>query len=461
MTPPPQVLIVGAGAAGMAAGVELARAGVALRILEARDRIGGRMFTKHDAAIQGPIELGAEFIHGRPPEIWQLLQEQNISISEVDGDTWCREKEGLRTCDWFSEVDKILAKMDDRAPDESFLEFLQRCFPDSNDEPPQLKIAKQRAIAYVTGFNAADPAQVSVHWLVEEMRAEEKIDGDRAFRSPRGYQDVIEIFRGQLAQENADVQLGTIVERVRWASGRVEIEGRDLGGNFNVSAPQALITLPAGVLQARSHQSGAVQFVPELPATKLLALEKIVMGKVIRVTLRFRERFWEPLHPTPQASKTLSDMSFLFAANDNPWFPTWWTASPRKDPVLVGWAPFQSAERLSGKTEDFVKEKALETLSRLLPMNAQSLASLLEAAYVHDWQNDPYSRGAYSYVKVGGLDGPATLAESIEDTLFFAGEASDITGNTGTVHGAIASGRRAAKEILSRRPPGPSRTAVT
>jgi monoamine oxidase len=460
MTPSPQVLIVGAGAAGMAAGVELAQAGVAVQILEARDRIGGRMFTKHDSSINAPVELGAEFIHGSPPEICRLLQEQNIRISEVNGDTWCLERGGLGTCDWFSEVGEILARMDNRAPDESFLGFLQRCFPDSNDESPQRKKAKQRAIAYVTGFNAADPAEVSVHWLVEEMRAEEKIEGNRAFRAPHGYQDLIEIFRRQLARAKADVQLSTAVKKVRWTPGRVEIGGSHLGGDFTLSAPQALITLPAGVLQAAPHQSGTVQFTPELPAKKCSALKKILMGKVIRVTLRFRERFWDALHPHSQASKTLADMGFLFCENDNEWFPTWWTAMPRKDPVLVGWAPFQSAERLSGKTEDFVKEKALETLGRLLPMDRQNLAPLLDAAYVHDWQSDPYSRGAYSYVKVGGLDGPAALGEAIEDTLFFAGEATDITGNTGTVHGAIASGRRAAKEILSSRPQGQPRATA-
>jgi len=121
---------------------------------------------------------------------------------------------------------------------------------------------------------------------------------------------------------------------------------------------------------------------------------------------------------------------------------------PQPHPLLTGWAPFRCAERLSGQREDFVKEKALETLSHLLPIEPQKLASLLEAVYVHDWQNDPFSRGAYSYVKVGGKDAPATLSEAVKNTLFFAGEATDLAGNTGTVHGAIASGMRAAKEIL-------------
>jgi monoamine oxidase len=449
MTLNPQVVIIGAGAAGLSAAIDLANAGVPVLILEARDRIGGRMFTKHDPIIDAPIELGAEFIHGRSPEIWQPLQEHKINISEVDGDNWCLENHELRPCDFFSEVDEILSKMDDRGHDESFLDFLNRCFPDTDDESPQRKKAKQRALSYVTGFNAADPAEVSVHWLVQEMRAEEKIEGDRAFRAEHGYADLIEIFREELNRSGVNIQLSTIVEEIKWIRGKVEITGNNPNGTFMMSAPKVLITIPAGVLQAPSHEKGAIQFSPALPLQKRSALDRIVMGKVIRVTLRFRERFWDDLHPHSQPSKTLSDMSFLFSQNNAEWFPTWWTTMPRKLPLVVGWAPFRSAKRLSGQGNDFVEEKAIETLSHLLPIDRQRLESLLEAVYVHDWQTDPFSRGAYSYVKVGGEDCPASLGKSVDNTLFFAGEATDVSGNTGTVHGAIASGKRAAKEILS------------
>ncbi|HZR58193.1 MAG TPA: NAD(P)/FAD-dependent oxidoreductase [Terriglobales bacterium] len=445
----PQVVIIGAGAAGMSAAIDLANAGLKVQILEARDRIGGRMFTKHDLEINAPIELGAEFIHGRSPELWQLLREKNVSISEVGGDNWCREDDELRHCDFFSEVDDILAKMDASGPDESFVDFLHRCFPDSDSEGPRRKKAKRRAISYVTGFNAADPAKVSAHWLVQEMQAEEKIEGERAFRSQRGYYDLIEIFRQKLIAAKIDIQLNTVIENVRWRDGEVEIFGNNGDGKITISTPKLLITVPAGVLQAASRERGAIQFIPELPLEKLSALAKIEMGKVIRVTLCFHERFWDSLHPSKARSETLSDMSFLFSQTGNEWIPTWWTTMPQKYPILVGWAPFRAAEKLSGQGEDFIKQKALETLSQLLPIDKQKLENLLKAIYVHDWQNDPFSRGAYSYVKVGGEDSPAALGESIENTLFFAGEATDIGGNTGTVHGAIASGKRAANEILS------------
>jgi monoamine oxidase len=169
------------------------------------------------------------------------------------------------------------------------------------------------------------------------------------------------------------------------------------------------------------------------------------MGKVIRLTLRFRERFWDSIKPAG-ARKSLSGMSFLFSQDD--WFPTWWTASPANWPIITGWATFRSAQRLSGKGRSFVMEKGLQTLSSLLRINQAELEGLVEEAHCHDWQTDPFSFGDYSYGKVGANSANESLAESVDNTLYFAGEATDTTGNNGTVHGAIASGYRAAQQIL-------------
>ncbi|MBV9574756.1 MAG: FAD-dependent oxidoreductase, partial [Acidobacteriales bacterium] len=218
---------------------------------------------------------------------------------------------------------------------------------------------------------------------------------------------------------------------------------------ISLAAPRALITLPLGVLQASSRKKGAVRFAPPLPADKRVALRKLAMGRVVRVTLRFRERFWDNFTASSGGKdQSLSHMNFLFSTD--PWFPTWWTAFPQRFPILVGWAPFRCADRLSGRSLAFVTGKALRTLSRLLPITRARLADLLEEVYFHDWQGDPFARGAYSYVKVGGEGAQKLLAAPIERTLFFAGEATDTSGHNGTVHGAIASGLRAAKEILRR-----------
>jgi len=168
------------------------------------------------------------------------------------------------------------------------------------------------------------------------------------------------------------------------------------------------------------------------------------------VVFRFRRRFWDELSPPEAHGKTLSRMSFLFSDND--WFPTWWTTMPDRTPAITGWAPFHSAERLSGKDKALVIQQGLRSLGRILGLSVPILKTEFEAAYFHDWQSDPFSRGAYSYEKVGSEGAAQALGKPAANTLFFAGEATDTSGNTGTVHGAIASGRRAAMEILSAVP---------
>jgi monoamine oxidase len=438
-------IIIGAGAAGLTAAAALGDAGLKVVVCEARDRIGGRMFTVHDPVCNAPVEFGAEFIHGKPPETWNLLKRRKIQVREVDGDNWCVRDGKVSPCDFFSDVDKILKKMSARKRDQSFLDFLEDCCSNARNSP-RIAHAKEWATGYVTGFNAADPSVVGVHWLVKGGRAEEKIEGDRAFRAPNGYSDLISIFEEETRNAGVSVQVNTVVDKVDWRDGHVEVTARRAQGIVTFSAARVLVTVPLGVLQACAEENGAIRFTPELPQQKQDAISSIAMGKVIRVTLRFRERFWENLPKGSNKSKTLSGMSFLFSRDE--WFPTWWTYAPEELPLLVGWAPFHCAERLSNKNKSFVVDHALQSLNRLLGVSVSELESLLEYSYCHDWQADPFSRGAYSYGKVGGDGAEKALCTPVNSTLFFAGEATDIGGHCGTVHGAIASGQRAAAEII-------------
>jgi monoamine oxidase len=435
------VIVVGAGIAGLAAAWKLAVSGCSVSVLEARDRIGGRIYTVHDSKLDVPIELGAEFVHGRAAEVLDPLEDAEQKITEVEGESWCAFHHKLQPCDFSSQIDSVLGKMDDSLPDESFLSFLSRNFPG-----PESEDMRQRALGYVTGFNAADPELVGVHWLVQGMRAEEKIEGYRSFRAKNGYHKLIEIFQKRMASANVSLHTGVIVHTVTWKTGHTEIAAGSGNGVQTFHVPRVLVTLPLAVMKAPPGEQGAVRFIPPLPGEKMEAQEKLEMGKVIRITLRFRERFWSDIAPPGQRNFKLSELGFLFSDND--WFPTWWTAMPQELPIITGWAPFRSAERLSRQTREFVMQKSLITLSGLLGCDPGKLQDLLDEAYFHDWQSDPFSRGAYSYGKVGSKGAQQALASPIENTLFFAGEATDVTGNNGTVHGAIASGYRAAEEIL-------------
>ena len=129
-------------------------------------------------------------------------------------------------------------------------------------------------------------------------------------------------------------------------------------------------------------------------------------------------------------------------------FATFWTPAPARAPLLVAWAGGPRALRLStGASAAQITRKALVSLEKLFG-NELDVASELRGYYYHDWQQDPFARGAYSYVTVGGSEARAALAQPIEDTLFFAGEATDAE-EEGTVTGALQSGRRAAREILA------------
>lgn len=434
------VIVVGAGVAGMAAALDLVPRDMTVAIVEARDRIGGRVYPKPDAVTNRSIELGAEFVHGRPREIFDPLRELNIDPIASSGEDWCEQDGRLTQCDLFSDVDALLARMNEDGPDESFLEFIQRCCPESSKE------TKERARAYITGFHAADPAAISVHSLVRGMRADEKIAGDLAFRIPGGYAVLIDLFGKRLSTAGVPVHLNTIVREVRWSDHKVTLSCHTDEGHKYFSAPRVLLTLPLGVLQLLPDDAGAVRFIPELPQSKKSALSHLAMGKAMRVTLQFRERFWERVEP--RGSKTLAEMRFLFSRRK--WFPTWWTTMPERWPVITGWAPFHYAEELSGHDAAMIFSSACQTLGGLLHLSEQEVENLVESAAFHDWQTDPFSRGAYSYVKVGGDSAQADLATPIEHTLFFAGEAANVSGYHGTVHGAIASGQRAARQILDQ-----------
>ena len=446
------VIVIGAGMAGLAAARELARAGLQVEILEARDRIGGRVHTVRDPSLDYPVEMGAEFIHGMAPEIWIPLQRNNLNVNEVEGDLWCSLDGDLQPCNFFAEADKILSAMNDDDEDESFLAFLGRRFP--GDDHAE---AKEWATRYVSGFNAADPADISVHWLVHNREAEEQIEGDRAFRIVGGYQELLDIFAAELSTgavnlsadrggtgaltRAPEIRLNTVVRAIHWRSGHVGIEAQGPQGDLVLEAARAVITLPVGVLQS----PGTIRFDPALPDEKLAALDLLVMGKVMRVTFCFRERFWQEIRPTHE-DKSLGNLSFLFSQHD--YFPTWWTQMPEQIPVVTGWFAGPSAENMTGMADGRVTDIALGSLATLLGQDKPFLQSQLHAAYFRNWDADPFSCGAYTYVKAGGEGCQAILGAPVNDTLFFAGEATDTNGHNGTVHGAIASGQRAAKEIL-------------
>ena len=314
-------------------------------------------------------------------------------------------------------------------PEPTFAQFLEKA--------PFDAATKTWAAAYVEGFHAARKERIGVRSLVEDEEASEAIGGDHLFRVLSGYDGVPR--RLLEGARSARLLLATAVTAVRWKPGEVRAETRTASQPGEpITARRALITVPVGVLQAGPEEPGAIRFDPEPP--NIGAARRLEMGHVERLTLCFRERFWEQV-------EGLGEMAFLHSLDE--WVPAWWTALPVRAPLLTAWAGGPAAERFTGRGESFAVEQAIGALARALGMPRGRIEGLLEGWRRHDWQADPYSRGAYSYAPPGGRELRRALAAPVDGTLFFAGEAANTEGHSAMVHGAIATGRRAAAEILA------------
>jgi len=400
---PVDVLVIGAGAAGLAAADELARAGRSVLLVEARNRVGGRCLTRHLPALPVPVELGAEFIHGRPRATLDLLKRAGIAAVDSTRTQRVALAGVLHSTNIFAQAQRV-ARKELKGGETSFRAFLAR------QRLP--KLTRTLATMMVQGFDAADPARISAREVIEEWSGSGL--GASQPRPWGGYGALMEFLA-----RNANVQLETVVRAVRWSRRSVEVEGSCRGEPWRAWAPRAVITVPIGVLPMLGIRE------------KKPALAKLASGPVVRVAMAFREAFWEKPHP---------GVAF-FHSPEAP-FPTFWTPLPMHAPLLTAWAGGPKAQKLTGKRPEALLRHALASVRSVLGKIEDPSAFL-----VHDWQADPFARGGYSYVKVGGTGAREELAAPLEDTLYFAGEATDVE-QSGTVGGALASGVRAAREIL-------------
>jgi monoamine oxidase len=430
---PHDVLVIGAGAAGLAAAMELASAGRSVRVLEARDRIGGRIWTRGEPGFPVPIELGAEFIHGEPDSTFALLRRLGVAAVDTQGPHWtCRQGRLALRGDLFRQVHAALRRSRARlrARDLSFEAFLSRIGSRQLNRD-----ARALALALVEGFDAADPATVSARSIVEEWVGGEALDAPQ-FRPLGGYGALLAPIAVSLEQAGVALQTNSVVRELRWRKGAVEAEGLRLGESFRARAKQAIVALPLGVLQLPPGAPAGVRFDPPL-AGKDRALRQLGSGPVLKAVLRFDDPFWE------RAARGGCRDAAFFHVPDAP-FPTFWTALPVRAPLLVAWAGGPGAARLAGAHRDEVLEVVFASLRSAFGARLLRRARL-ESAALHDWQRDPFARGAYSYVLTGGGPARRALARPLQDTLFFAGEATDFRGEAGTVAGALQSGRAAGR----------------
>jgi monoamine oxidase len=428
------IIVIGAGAAGLAAAAALARSGRSVLLLEARDRIGGRIWTRLEPTLAAPVELGAEFIHGDSPETSELMRRAGATAIDTSGEQWSLIEGRLqrRTESLLGKVRAALEAADVLSkPDMSLEDFLAgdhgRALPEE---------ARAMARAFVSGFDAADPRLVSLHSLAEEWRSGGMLDSSQS-RPPGGYRAVLLALCASLDDRLVRLQLQTVVTAVRWSDRSVEVDGLRLGQPFRATARKAIISVPLGVLKAPAGAPGAISFAPRLDA-KQAALAQLLSGPVLKVVLHFHRRFWAELDGGRYA-----DASFFHAPGKV--FPTFWTPLPVHAPLLIAWVGGSSAAYLCELSDEEIVRQAMDCVSSVF-CGGNGVPDL-QAAYVHNWERDAYARGAYSYVAAGGGSARQVLATPLDGTIFFAGEATDTTGEATTVTGALRSGARAALEV--------------
>lgn len=415
------VIIVGGGVTALMAARQLLKKGLTATILEASNRLGGRIYTVRNSSFDHAVERGVEFIHGDLPLTIDLLKEAGIEYLPVRG-TMNRILNG----EWKTQDDfaigwgAIMEKMNEVKDDVTIEDFLTKYFSDK-----KYNEVKKSVLRFAEGFDLADTSKASVLSLREEWMGEE----GQQYRIPGGYDQLINYLEKQCILSGCQIHTSSAVSEIRWKKNDVTVTTKD---EKTYKGSKIIITVSLGLLQ----QEPAINFTPAID-NYFLAAKKIGFGSVVKTLLQFREPFWE---------KKKRKIGFLFT---NETIPTWWTQFPSTYPLLTGWAGGPQAWPLASKNDNEILEIALQSLSNIFRKPIKELGGLLTASLVANWGNNPYSRGAYSYGTLGSKEAQQVFAVPIEGTVFFAGEAFYVGSSPGTVEAALVSAKNAAEKMIN------------
>jgi monoamine oxidase len=427
--PSSNIIVIGAGMAGLAAARKLRDAGKDVIVLEARERMGGRILTSQKWR-DAKVDLGATWIHGAGPDnpIAALASKvgARLAATGMDNDQ-AFDTDGTRLgAAATAQIDTL------RTSIKAALAAAQKA-----DADVSVQDAVRNGLGYANR-PAADRNRIDflVNTPIEhEYGGEAKRLSSYWYDSGAAYSggdalflDGYHVLIDHLAQ-GLDVRLGQVVRQIAWsANGDATVTTN--AGTF--TAQRVVVTLPLGVLQA-----GAVAFSPPLPVAKRAAIAQLGMGLLNKCCLRFPTAFWD------------TETDWLNYVPDGSHYGQWaeWVslARPTGQPILLGFNAAAFGREMEGWSDSAIVASAMATLRT---MYGQAIPEPVDALITR-WGTDPYARGAYSCNVLGSTPGMrADLAGNVNGRLFFAGEATE-SQYYQTVHGAYQSGMRAAGEILA------------
>jgi monoamine oxidase len=424
------VIVVGAGMAGVAAARAIFDAGKSVIVLEARDRIGGRIHSDHrwpDVA----AELGASWIHGstgNPLVPLAMAAGATTVATNYDSQsifaTAGQQLTGAALSSLqstFDQVDRavrslVRQRMNDGQPDVSLGELLTNVLAGLTLTADQLAYVQWMYASEIEDDFAADIGQLSAFYYDEGA---DLIGPDLLLLD--GYDQIVTPLAAPL-----DIRLQTVVDKIDYtAPGSISIH---TAGGAVYQCTRCVCTLPLGVLKA-----GSVEFDPELPMSKQQAIDRLGMGRMHKAIMRFPDVFWSDSEVLSYVSQPPGELAWSLSM----------ARYPGAAPVVIAFHAGTHADQVEAMTADDLAAYLLARVRKMWP-SAPAPVEVLAAR----WGADPFSLGAYSYLAVGSTaNDRSTLAAPVANQLFFAGEATHVD-SPAMVHGAYLSGRREATNVL-------------
>ena len=418
------VIVIGGGAAGLMTAYELSKHQVQVTLLEAKNRLGGRIHTLNDNLFSQPIETGAEFIHGNLPVTLDLLKEAGIKHHVINDKMFHLEKGRLKKQQGFTDDWNVLMKqMASIEDDMSLGDFLKRYFHE--DKYAGLR---ESVKGFAGGFDLADINTASTKALCrewsEDMGDQYRIDG--------GYKKLVDYLEAQCKNNGCNFSTGCCAKKISWKKHELNILtmcSRIYKGD------KVILAVPVSVLQADIHSENYIEFEPSIPE-HMNAAKDIGFGSVIKIILEFDKSFWK---------EKKDNAGFIFT---NERVPTWWTQLPTDNSILTGWLGGEKANSLKDNTDQEILQIALQSLSNAFEIPVEDLKNRLKASRIANWCKEADINGGYSFNTVKSVEAKKILRQPVDDTIFFAGEALFEGTPGGTVEAALSSAKKTAQQVL-------------